>query len=168
MRDRSVLAFPLLLAAVASFFISLGRSPLDKPLPANPVIDSAVKQVDAPRIAAAFAELPLRFEANQGQTDSRVKFVARGSSYTLFLTPDSAVLTLQKPAHPAADSESKTSRAGAQSKEVTLDVVRMKLIHANADVQVEGRERLGGVSNYFVGNDPRAWRANVANFAKVR
>ena len=30
--------------------------------------------------------LPLVFEANQGQTDSRVKFLARGSGYGLFLT----------------------------------------------------------------------------------
>ena len=39
--------------------------------------------------------LPLSFEPNQGQTDSRVKFLSRGSGYTLFLTGDEAVLSLR-------------------------------------------------------------------------
>ena len=37
--------------------------------------------------AIAFLErMPLSFEANQGQTDPRVKFLAHGQGYTLFLT----------------------------------------------------------------------------------
>src|SRR5258706_12762952 len=38
--------------------------------------------------------LPLAFEANEGQVDSRVKFLARGSSYTVFLTATEMVLSL--------------------------------------------------------------------------
>ena len=38
--------------------------------------------------------LPLGFEANQGQVDQQVKFLARGQGYTLFLTPGAAVLGL--------------------------------------------------------------------------
>src|SRR5208282_4161742 len=37
-------------------------------------------------------KLPLSFEANQGQTDSRVRFLSRGREYSLFLTGDEAVL----------------------------------------------------------------------------
>ena len=43
----------------------------------------------------AYARLPLGFEANQGQSDARVKFLARGSGYGLFLTEEEAVLVLQ-------------------------------------------------------------------------
>jgi uncharacterized protein DUF1905 len=39
--------------------------------------------------------LPLSFEANQGQTNTRVKFLSRGAGYTLFLTGDEAVLKLR-------------------------------------------------------------------------
>jgi hypothetical protein len=35
----------------------------------------------------SFGNEPLHFEPNQGQTDSRVKFLSRGNGYTLFLTP---------------------------------------------------------------------------------
>jgi len=48
------------------------------------------------RSAASYAKLPLSFEINQGQTDPRVKFLSRGSGYTLFLTGNEAVLSLQK------------------------------------------------------------------------
>src|ERR1700693_429984 len=38
-----------------------------------------------------FRKSPMMFEANEGQTDKRVKFISRGAGYTLFLTDDSAV-----------------------------------------------------------------------------
>src|SRR6185369_2828863 len=41
---------------------------------------------------------PMAFEENAGQTDARVKFLSRGQGYSLFLTPDEAVMTLSKPA----------------------------------------------------------------------
>src|SRR5262245_30293654 len=49
-----------------------------------------------PRILDAYGKLPMMFEANQGQTDRRVKFLSRGSGYTVFLTANEALLTLQK------------------------------------------------------------------------
>ena len=50
-----------------------------------------------PRLVEAYAKLPLSFEINKGQTDSQVKFLARGSGYSLFLTGNEAVLALRKP-----------------------------------------------------------------------
>ena len=37
-------------------------------------------------ISEAYGRIPLHFEANRGQTDNRVKFLARGHGYTMFLT----------------------------------------------------------------------------------
>src|SRR5438093_12639161 len=36
------------------------------------------------RAMEAFHQLPLSFEANEGQADARVKFLSRGSGYQLF------------------------------------------------------------------------------------
>ena len=50
-------------------------------------------------VAAAeysYGKLPLSFEPNQGQTDDRVKFMARGSGYNLFLTPYNARFFLRQ------------------------------------------------------------------------
>ena len=52
---------------------------------------------DAPSLALAneaYGKLPLSFEANQGQFDSRVKFVSRAHGHTVFLTATEAILKL--------------------------------------------------------------------------
>lgn len=50
------------------------------------------------RITQLYKKLPLSFEPNRGQADPRVKFLARGREYALFLTSDEAVFKLKKPA----------------------------------------------------------------------
>ncbi len=47
-------------------------------------------------------------------------------------------------------------------------MLRMKLVGANPQAKVDGLDQLPGKSNYFIGNDPRKWRTNVANYAKVK
>ena len=48
------------------------------------------------KLAASYGKLPLSFEANQGQADARVRFLARGDGCTIFLTDNEAVLILRK------------------------------------------------------------------------
>ncbi|MGH9937099.1 MAG: SBBP repeat-containing protein, partial [Blastocatellia bacterium] len=103
------------------------------------------------RAIEAYGRSPLRFEANEGQFDARAKFISRNSGYTLFLTSDEAAINLR-----AAEGEEQFA------------TVRMKFVNANPNPRVIGMERMAGVSNYFTGGDPRRWRANVANFAKVK
>jgi hypothetical protein len=47
-------------------------------------------------------------------------------------------------------------------------VLHMKLVGANLQAKVSGLEELPGKSNYFMGNDPKKWRTNVPNYAKVK
>ena len=44
----------------------------------------------------------------------------------------------------------------------------MKLVNANPKAQIEGLERLPGISNYFIGNDSKKWRTSIPNFGKVQ
>jgi hypothetical protein len=65
----------------------------------NPLVSlAAVSSTNNPKskIQNDYGRLPLSFEANQGQTDARVRFLARCGGYTIFLTNDEAVLTLRK------------------------------------------------------------------------
>jgi len=44
----------------------------------------------------------------------------------------------------------------------------MKLVGANPNALVTGLDELPGKSNYFLGNDPKKWHTNVANYRKVK
>ena len=130
--------------------------------PAPAQVRSASYEVAAAadvKIAESYGKLPLRFEANQGQTDSRVQFLSRGSGYTLFLTPTEAVLTLR---------QGKETGVRSQESEDDSAVLRMKLVGANPASRATGLVEMPGKSNYFIGNDPNEWRKNVPNYAKVR
>ncbi len=49
-------------------------------------------------VLETYSQLPLAFEANQGQIDPEVKLLSRGRGYTLFLTSTEAVLVLRQQA----------------------------------------------------------------------
>jgi len=51
---------------------------------ANPAALSNSGLSSRARVNETYSKLPLSFEANSGQTDSRVKFLSRGRGYTLF------------------------------------------------------------------------------------
>jgi hypothetical protein len=95
--------------------------------------------------------LPLSFEANQGQVDEQVKYLARGQGYTLFLTPGAAVLGLRSPS------------AGNPT-----EWLRLVLHGATQNPLIRGEEALSCRSNYFVGSDRTEWRTNIPNFARIR
>ncbi len=126
-----------------------------------------------------YGKLPLSFEANRGQMDKKVQFIARGQGYGLFLTPTEAVLSLNKSA-PAETKNSKSLRQSlsvpngktpsktiksSQEKATTL---RMKLVGGNPIPQVKGLDELPGKVNYFRGKDPKQWRTNIPTYAKTK
>jgi uncharacterized repeat protein (TIGR01451 family) len=115
------------------------------------------------RLLKSYGKLPLRFEANQGQTSREVKFLSRGSGYTLFLTSSEAVMRLRKE---GGASEDAGPRAVSR-RESDAATLRVRLVGANESPAITGVDELPGRSNYLVGGDSRAWSTNVANFARV-
>ena len=111
---------------------------------------------EAPTVLTAYGQLPLIFERNQGQSDPRVKFLARGGGYTLFLTADEAVLALR---HASNDKRRSAN---------PVSVLRMGLANASRQPDVVGDNELPGKSNYFIGNDPSKWHRDIPQFARVR
>jgi beta-propeller repeat-containing protein len=128
----------------------------------------AVVAADA-RVSESYGKLPLHFEANQGQAHEDVRFLTRGSGYSLYLTPGEAVFVLAKPSpdkkrerHGKRDWRSKHERSKTQAM-----VLRMAIVGADPAPLVSGLEGLSGKVNYFIGNDPARWRTNVATYRKV-
>ncbi len=127
------------------------------------------------KVRLAYADLPLSFEANQGQTDARVRFLSRGRGYTLFFAPNEVALVLRKP-HVAPERMSRRPRnrwrrepiGSHESEGVTRTVVRMKVIGANPAPRVVGLNELPGKVNYFIGNNPLDWRVDIQTYAKIK
>ena len=168
MRKCKVLAVLLLFAGVAAFALTQAQWRSLQAAPQQTTQQGRQQERTqqersvnaAPRVAIDYAHLPLLFEPNQGQTDPRVKFLVRGPGYTLFLTADEAVLSLQVPRGRSDDS--------ARARGLAQAAVRLALAGANPQARVEGLDRQQGVSNYFLGNDPRRWRTGIPNFARVQ
>ncbi len=173
----------LTLAASLTMLLALAAGVYSRRVPASelaaPKQDSAA--IAKARGLEAFRKSPIAFEANQGQTDPRVKFVSRGAGYALFLTAGGAVMKLENgvkakqpniqpaksPAMPYVGGYPAASSA-VQSTRATEAVLNMQLLGANQNAPVTASSQLPTTSNYFIGNDPARWRKNVPSFEKVR
>lgn len=131
---------------------------------------SALGQQQAPQ---SYLNLPLSFEQNVGQTDSRAQFISRGQGYTLFLSSNQAIFEFHGVTFPST-TPSDEKRLGkrflverAKNAKRDTEIIRMNLLGANPGAQLTGLERMSSVTNYIIGRDPSKWRAGVPLFAKV-
>lgn len=108
---------------------------------------------DSARSGLHAAQQPLYFEENHGQTDEQVRFLARGAGGTLFLTPAAAVLKL----HDVSGSRARG-----------MPVLRMRLVGARPDPEIEGRRPEPARSHYYTGADRSRWLTDVPTYARVR
>jgi hypothetical protein len=105
---------------------------------------------DLAKVKESYAKLPLSFVANYGQADKQVKFISRGSGYSLALAPTTFTLAVAEP------------------RNKNTSVLQATLLGGNAAAKLTGLERLSTKTNYFIGSDPRKWKTNVPNYAKVK
>ncbi len=102
----------------------------------------------APELNTNYGRIPLVFEENRGQASPRVRFLARGAAYSIFITDREATLSLRH-----AGSEAKVS-------------VRLAGAHPRSAPQAEDLHE--SYSNYFIGNDPSKWLRGIRHFGRVR
>jgi hypothetical protein len=165
--SRSSAAFRGTLAAVFTLLVAgsvlLGLSfrsaqKATTPRPASPLLASsrptpASAAHATPQANSVLGQLPLMFEPNRGQAAPQVKFLARGSGYTLSLDSTGATLGMQ-----TRVGDSKTSE----------QFVRMKMVGANPAPTTTGTGLLPGKSNYFIGNDRSKWHSGIPQFSRVQ
>jgi len=131
-------------------------------------------QVNRRQVAASFATLPLAFEPNMGQVNSKVRFLARSDGYTLFLTQNDAVFSLHSQHLESAalklrrgqEPHARNLRNEKSSGDLSA-IVRMRFAGANQIPRIACGNVLPGKSNYFLGNDHREWHSNVPHYASV-
>ena len=137
----------------------------------RPNTSQSQSAVQAPAVAK-YGELPLAFEANRGQTDASVRFLARGHGYSLYLTDSEVVLALHKPSNCRLAKMRGAAKAGSCAGKTGTkpDVVRMKLAGAAVTLSAKttGEDELPGKVNYFFGSDPAKWHTNLPTYKRVR
>src|SRR5215470_6501079 len=85
-----------------------------------------------------WGNIPLSFEPNAGQASAKVRYLARGSSYSLYLAPGETVV------------------AGAKGLRL-----RTGFAGASLSASIIGEERQASTSNYLIGKDPGKWHSAV-------
>ena len=132
------------------------------------------------RISEVYGRLPLSFEKNEGQTDSRVEFQSRGPGRALFLSAaGEAVLALtgtssavrapdtRGPVNGPRGSSLPNTMAKGETARDTGAVLRLKPFGASRKAHADGREKLPGKVNYLRGNDRSQWHAGISTYARV-
>jgi Tol biopolymer transport system component len=89
--------------------------------------------------------LPVSFEMNQGQMDSKVKYFTRIQGHQVFFTSEGVIIDL-----PHAET------------------MEMRFVDANPYPTVTGEALLETRSNYLIGNDPSLWISQVRHYDQVR
>jgi hypothetical protein len=117
----------------------------------NPSADIAARA----RAIEAYGKTPMSFEENLGQTDARVRFLARGAGYTVFLTDHDATLRLGRP----------SAKADAPAPGA---VVRFTLAGANSQTVAHAVDPQSAKANYLVGDDPKKWHRGIPEYSRVK
>jgi hypothetical protein len=113
----------------------------------RPAPDAPTKQ----QARAGYANLPLAFIANAGQTDTRVRYSARGAGFAVFLTRREAVLAPQP----------------GKQRSGTSAALALRFLGANRNVAIHADHLGKGRVNYLLGSDPAKWRTGLRTFERV-
>ena len=163
--SRAVVWIVALVALALSAFFAIGRTH-------NPAAKASNAALTKQRVHVrdSFSDQPLAFEANQGQTDAQVKYMARSNGHTVFLTEHEAVLTLAPKTHAsiAGPRRGNLTQKTAESDKSQTASIEMRLLNGNSSPRISAGNELPGKSNYFIGDDPSKWRTGVSHYATVK
>jgi len=163
----SVSLLAALIMASVTQHVSCLVSPFSRGLVASRAASSPAGARNRPPVLASYTKLPLLFEPNYGQTDSRVRFVSHGSGTSIFVLADELVFAGQA-ATPKMGPSGAGSKPLAGSAAARREILRVKFSGADAKAAAQGLGPSSSRVNYFTGSDPSRWIANVPTFEKVR
>jgi hypothetical protein len=117
--------------------------------------------------AGATADLnrmPIVFEKNTGYYPGGVQYLNRAGGMQSYFTKDGVAVALNRRA--------KAGRAGHRDDRAAHYAVQTHALHLEfpgaRPLEFEGEQRLAGVTNYLIGDDPGKWRTEVPNFGRIR
>ncbi|HET9046511.1 MAG TPA: SBBP repeat-containing protein [Casimicrobiaceae bacterium] len=109
--------------------------------------------------AAAYRDLPMVFEANRGQVDPGVLYLARGDGYQVLLSADATTIRLRAAIRPD-DLSRPTPTAHA--------LVTLTFPGAEPTSRLVAERAVASTSNYFAGDDASLRIVGIPHFERVR
>lgn len=176
-----VVFFGLLSLAIFGFRRQPGRRTQQDQESLINAVKVQLQPANSGRLLESYGKLPLNFEANHGQTAPNVRFLSRGSGYTLFLMSTEAVLAVRKTQNKTEGQRGFVGVASVLSASApnydlhktkfvnkTSATLTMKLLGANPNAVISGMDELAGNANYFIGNNAKRWRTGIPTYARVK
>ncbi|MFC1475686.1 SBBP repeat-containing protein [Candidatus Zixiibacteriota bacterium] len=171
----------IIIAAITVFspLMLQGINPEKAPLLRMGGHDAAQDREDTVR--RNLSSVPLVFTENRGQWDSQVLFRTNTGGATMWFSRDGAYYHfVRRIPHAGLTSGRQMStsapnvimaqrdRFGDKPDSVEQLAIKVSLVGANPEPTVVGEEITGYKCNYFLSNDPSAWRTDVANYRTIR
>jgi hypothetical protein len=128
----------------------------DNPNEVNDIFKQTEKNINA---------LPIRFEINKGQTDSKVRFLSKASRHDLFMTNNEAVFSFELPDSTLNNKDNDRKQIRSLQKR---GILRLQFLESNPKVNVVGLDKLSEKSNYLMTRSPHSWKTGVDVFSKVK
>ncbi|MBE9478694.1 MAG: hypothetical protein IMY80_01920, partial [Chloroflexi bacterium] len=134
---------------------------------------AAESRADETSALGSFDGVTTGFIENRGQVDEAVQYYAPGSRVTMYFTAEAVVFDLREevreedagPAHHEPDAFVDQPASEPQARRGCA--VWLRFEGANSSATIESRGELITRYNYFLGNDPDRWQANVPAYAEI-
>jgi|HubBroStandDraft_6_1064221.scaffolds.fasta_scaffold00044_20 hypothetical protein len=146
----------------AALFVTFSVCAAQQPGPAT---TGLTQSPTTKKAAANYANLPMTFEGNVGQTDPQVKFLSRGSGYVIFLT--SGGIAFSAHSQLVANTGTPANAQPTPNQTQSAPVIQLNLVGSNPNPVAVGEGLQPGKANYFIGHDRSKWHTNVATYGKV-
>src|SRR4030042_2355173 len=114
-----------------------------------------------------YGKLPLHFMKNSGQVSGKVLFYEKGSSHPTFFTKEGVYLSLLRTEKKKTIEHDSSFGNKRTSKDLKSEFIKLIPLGANKAPEVLGGGLQKGKVNYFIGNDVRKWRTNIATYSTV-
>ncbi len=149
MGQKKIFASAILLVALMVAFPAVGL------LAGESSTDTMDLSTTESSVLEVYGKLPLLFIENQGQVDEAVRYYVKASGQTVYFTEENIVFDLVR--YDLAEADDTADRL----------VFSLDFLGANSQPAIEGSGKDGAVVNYFIGNDPENWHANVPTYREL-
>lgn len=164
--------------AIVVLLLILGSLAKSADNPHEPTGVAPISMGGATNLSQSSGTTPVYFTKNEGQWDERVLYRTSSGGATVWFCRDGITyqfihrvtshgtdllgtsnLTVGSVATPAGNTDTRDS--------IETVVVRAAFVDANPHVDIVAEDQQEYRCNYFIGNDPTRWRADVPNFASL-